>query len=352
MFLTGRYPMSKEESSIYRDVFLQQATNGIDYLLESISGTLDYLAKDLREQAAYTLALSLQSEVLWPMVKILIRRLAPYFEIGQDYSAWNQQPIDRSLAPHIEIGQDYSTWNQQLIDAQHKSRQYDDTDAEAALYYFRGRILQRASLLVEAKKQFEYSKLIYEQLEDKRYYPQTLNCLGMLAAIEHNYELAVRLSEQALSALSNDAPERSTSYTVFGRVAMAKTHYAEAAAWYEKAVKVREAHQNKRHIAQSLRDLGGAYAIQNKFQQSLDCLAKSSVLFAEIGDEVQMAVVSLNRGIAYMSIAQYEKSVEQYNQATPAFRRVNDSLHLAYLYHNRACAYQRLELFHEAEADF
>lgn len=308
-------------------LFQEHIQRSIHHVIRRISQAEAPVERDLR-LAQHVLAYALDVLQIWPSTRTLLLLMAPPMEL---------------------TGKNRDDWISFLEKVISISQQVEDREAEAELSLLVGRIYQLRSKLDAARTFFEASSRIFESLGHNSGLAKSLNREAFVCCLTEQFEKAISLSQRALALLADDDFERAAHYNVLGRVAYLNREWATAAGYYQKALCIRERQENKRLVAYNLRDLSAVLGEQGELEEAIHCCQKAISLLGEAQDPIQQATCRINLGALYLQSNQPIKAVACFEFVKPLFQKIKDDLNLAIVYTNLGVAHRSLREWLPAE---
>lgn len=244
-----------------------------------------------------------------------------------------------AVAPQMEQAGYRDEWIDYLEKAINLSRNAKDTEAEAELTLQKGRIHQLRGNFDTARSCFEASCQLFETLGHATGLARALNRVAFICCMTEQFDTSIALSHRALNLLADDDPNRAAHYNVLGRVAYLTRDWSTATHYYTKALTIRERQDDKRLVGYNLRDLSAALGEQGRIEEAIHCCQKSIVLLGEVGDPIQQATCRINLGTLYLT-EQPIKALACFEFVKPLFHKIRDELNLAIIYTNIGVAHR------------
>jgi len=324
-------PAPPEAPAGFFAIFAQCLTNALHHYLAKLDDDVA-LAPPVQERqsAMHLLNYALKLPACWPITSQLLVKLAPKME---------QAGHRRDWLPYLMQG----------IEMSHLQA---DTATEAEMQLQAALLYQLMGDDARAAQQFTTAVTLFRLLGDQHNQARALNRLAYVARLQRRYPEAKRLVHEALGYLSTTDPERGSSHTVLGAIALDFQQWEQAIEHFRQSLHIWQAQGNQRMIARRLRDLGPALRAQKHYAEALACYEQAMRLFGEIEDYIQQAVTCTNLGVVYTEIGQPAQAIALYRQAEPIFRQTYDERQLAMLFNNLALAYQAQQQADLAQAAY
>ena len=209
-------------------------------------------------------------------------------------------------------------------------------DRQAAWYHQLGILAQHWGDYDAARKLYEQSLRIKEELGDRAGMANTYHQLGVLTQARGDYDTARIRYQQALTIfkkLDNRAGMAST-YGQLGILAHDQNNYDTAHARYQQALTIFEELGDRASIATVYHQLGilaqnwGDYDTAHaRYQQAL-------TIFEELGDRANMARTYGRLGVFAQARGDYDTARTCYQQALTIFEELGNRASMANTYHN------------------
>lgn len=297
------------------------------YIMRSARAALTRLAQETvglseegRERALHVLPFALELAPAWPTARDLLLHLAPKMEMAGYRDDW---------LPYLQQGLACS-------------RQYQDPLASAELQFHIGHLYRLQSQFEPARHLLTASAAAFTALGQPAAQARSLNDLAYLAWHQHQYVEAQGFAKSALVCLPIVNPERATSFSVLGLVAIDLHKWLEAQNCFKEALEIRKEHGNQQGIAWNLQHLGYVFHRQGDLISAILHYETATHILAEIKDWRNCGIVQMSLGIVYWLMKQPTKALELYSSAESALRKAQDLLFVAKVLTNRGLSYLTL----------
>jgi tetratricopeptide (TPR) repeat protein len=161
-----------------------------------------------------------------------------------------------------------------------------------------------------ARREFETSRKLSEELDDRSGIAISLNSLGLVARHQGKYDEAREYFEESLE-ISNELGDRSgvaTCLVNLGPVAQEQGEYAEAREYLEESLKINNELGDRSGIAANLHNLGVVAKEQREYHEARENYKDSLEILEELGDRGGIAIILDSLGLL-------AKEQEEYDQA-------------------------------------
>jgi len=313
--------------SRYITRFREYIVQSVAHILVNVHAIDSLLPEDVRVQALHTLSYALSLPEAWPTTRELLL----------------------CMAPKMEQAGFRGEWIAYLVAGAKLSQALNDINAEAELNYHIGFLYQLLANYSEARNSLGLSSKQFAYLVDRRNQAKALNREAYVARLQRLYTEANTLVDQALALLADDEPQREFSFYVKGMIAIDNSEPECADHWFKESLTLVEKQGNRRLVALRTGNLGLAYRMQARYAEAKVCYEQSIDLFAQVQDFVQQAMMYMNLGNVYLLCNEPSEALQLYNLAEPSIHLVRDELHLAMLDLNRGIALRCLRQWQKAE---
>lgn len=287
------------------------------------------LSATLRARVEAVLTYAFETPAGWPLLRLLLRRLTPRFNLAGAWAVW---------APALEKGLAASV------------AQNDDA-TKAALLADLGLMNQRLSRLAAADAQLaEAADLAHAQGDDELC-GLALQRRAEVARLERRYADCTALLAAAGALFPPDATAQAHGLFVTGKAAFDQHDLAAATTAFTQAMTLWQAAGNQGFTALCIQNLGRIATAQGELQTAIKLYTQAIDLLITVGDLSNLPVVQLNLGVACYHNQQYEQAILLYKEAEANFQTVDDNRYLAMLYNNFGLVHIALHEWNEAEAN-
>jgi class 3 adenylate cyclase len=156
-----------------------------------------------------------------------------------------------------------------------------------------------------------------EDTEDKKGIAYALNNIGIIYALQGNYDKVLEYFSRTLE-LSKEIDDKkgvASSLNNIGLVYEEVGDYDKALEYHRKSLKIKEDLGNKNGIASSLRNIGNIYFQIGRLEDALNTHLTAFEIQKEIGDKNGMTHAAISIGDIYVETKEYNKAVNYYNRA-------------------------------------
>jgi tetratricopeptide (TPR) repeat protein len=320
--------MATDES--YLNLFHAYIQKGLQQALERVRAAEPLVPEADRQQAWHLLSYAFNVDAAWPATRDLMLALAPKMEQAGQREEWIAY-LEQGLRQSQAVGDSLTT-------------------AECQVHI--GHLYRLVSKFNPARQWLTASVEGFAAQGDKQGQARALNQLAYVEYLQHQYDEANGMVEQALALLEAEDPERAMSYFIQGMIAIDHERWQEAEAYHCQSLMLREKQGDKRRIAWSLQNLGYALRGQGKFSEAIIYYQQAIENLKQIGDAYNSAIAQMNLGIAYNECGQPAVALLYYRGAEAIFHKVYDRLYLAKLYNNLGVNYLALSDWSQAENAF
>lgn len=162
-----------------------------------------------------------------------------------------------------------------------------------------------------AKKQYEHSLLLCEQVGDMKTKMSSLNGLGILYTQLNDHKKAMSCYEQALELAqkNNDASAQSALLGTLGDMHDRLGNYAMAIDYLQKSLKINERIGNAYNLTYIYQNLGGVYLNLSEYEKALDYYKKSLLNAINTGNTLLEPVQYNRMAACYMYMKKYEEAI-------------------------------------------
>ena len=192
----------------------------------------------------------------------------------------------------------------------------DIYNEEAFTYFGLGEIYRINGNYIEAHSMYKKALEKVELSDDKSKKPIYMCSLGSLMLQRHKSEDALKYFNNALEVISQ-YPDSLHLSSIFALISMAYEQmdkYDTALTFSYKALKIREAIDDKRNIASSKHSIGGLLILTGDYARAEEQLAEALILFTNLHEKTGRVVVKQQLALAQMHQNKKE-SVRTINEA-------------------------------------
>lgn len=323
------YPIAQDQND-YGDVFQQNVVRSLQAVLtraEAETGAA--LSATLRARVEAVLTYAFETPAGWPLLRLLLRRLTPRFNLAGAWAVW---------APYLEKG---------LAACEVRA----DAATRAALLADLGLLNQRLSRLAVAEAQLAEAATLARAQGDQDLLGVALQRRAEVARLERRYDACAALLAEAGALFPADATAQAPVLFVAGKAAFDQHDLAAATTAFTQAMKLWEVEGNSGRVAVCIQNLGRIAAAQGELSTAIRLYEEAINLLIVAGDLNSLAVVRMNSGIAYYLCKQYEQALTLYQMAEISFQTMSDERSLAMVYNNLGLVYTALNDWIEAEVN-
>ncbi|MFZ4664115.1 MAG: tetratricopeptide repeat protein [Caldilineaceae bacterium] len=321
------YPIAQDQND-YGDVFQQNVVRSLQAVLTRAEGeTGAALSATLRARVEAVLTYAFETPAGWPLLRLLLRRLTPRFNLAGAWAVW---------APYLEKG---------LAACEVRA----DAATRAALLADLGLLNQRLSRLAVAEAQLAEAATLARAQGDQDLLGLALQRRAEVARLERRYDACAALLAEAGTLFTTDATAQAPVLFVAGKAAFDQHDLAAATAAFTQAMKLWEIEGNSGRVAVCVQNLGRIAAAQGELSTAIRLYEEAIDLLVTAGDLSSLAVVQMNLGVAYYEARQYDQALTLYQIAEVHFQTMSDFRSLAMVYNNLGLIYTALEEWAEAE---
>ena len=238
-----------------------------------------------------------------------------------------------------------SAWEQALKTFE----QAGDRERDGATLLNVGLTYEKEGQFQQAIGNLERALVIYREIHEASGEGDVLKNLGRNYQNLNQTERALTYFDQAMAVFRNarDPVGEANVLNAYG-ILYYRTDIARAIGYYEQALVVAHAANDRRLETGLLHNLGGAKGSVGLYQQSVQYLEKARALAHERGDQMLEASALNGLGYAYNNQDRYEEAIRCYEQAIPVFRESRERLSEGVAINNLALAYSNLNQFGKA----
>ena len=307
------------------------------YMIAGVQVSLDrvraaaYLVPEAdRQQAWHILSFALNVAAAWPVTRELLLALAPKMEQAGFREEW---------IPYLAKGL-------------HAAQSVADGQAVAECALQLGLLYRLLSRFDDAYHWTTLSVDHFVTLGDTRNQARTLNELGWLMHLRHQYHEAKSYVEQALKLLSDDDPEKAMSYRVLGVIAIYQMAYSQAEAYHRQALAILSKQPEDHRTAWCLQNLALALRWQNQYEEAFLLYARAATILERSGDISNLGILRMNLGSAYYYYGEPQQALSHFSKAEEIAIQLQDKIQIAKISTHVGLAYLALNAFANAESAF
>ena len=219
------------------------------------------------------------------------------------------------------------------------NRQFQNTrlnkDRQAAWRHRLGVLAQLRGDYDTARKLYEQSLHIKEELGNRAGMAATYHQLGMLAQARGDYDTAHNLYEQSLhieEELGNRAG-MATTYHQLGILAQARGDYDTARKLYEQSLHIKEELGNRAGMATTYHQLGMLAQVRGEDDTARTRYQQALTIFEELGDRANMAKTYHQLGMLAQARGEDDTAHKLYEQSLHIEEELGDRAGMATSYH-------------------
>jgi diguanylate cyclase (GGDEF)-like protein len=204
--------------------------------------------------------------------------------------------------------------------------QKENNDEKAFGLHCLGSIAYRTGEYNRSKALFSDSKMIYEQLGDRKGVANSVNSLANVAYRMGQYIEAKQLNKKSLQIFleTNDQWGIANSYNNLGIVSDALGNYLEARDLYEKSIEIKRILDDRWGIANSLNNLGNVAFRLEKYDEAHQLHQESLQIKKEIGDRWRIAITLNNIALIELKLGELNSARKTNMEALQIRREIGD----------------------------
>ncbi len=306
------YPITNDPND-YGAVFHKNILRSLQALLTQVAAeTGPALSATLRARVEAALEYAFATPGGWPLLRQLLRRLTPKFNLAGAWMVWT---------PYLEKGLAASV------------AQNDDA-TRAVLLADLGLMNQRLSRLAVADTQLAEAAALARAQGDDALLGLALQRRAEVARLERRYGDCAALLTEAGALFPPDATAQAHVFFVAGKAAFDQHDLATATTAFTQAMALWKAEGNSGRIALCIQNLGRIAVAQGEPLAAIPLYEEAIDLLTLAGDLSNVPVVQLNLGNAYYALRQYKQAMTLYCEAETQFLALNDDRYLAMVYNN------------------
>ena len=320
------YPIAHDQND-YGDVFQQNVVRSLRAVLtraEAEAGAA--LSATLRARVEAVLTYAFETPAGWPLLRLLLRRLTPRFNLAGAWAVW---------APYLEKG---------LAACEVRA----DAATRAVLLADLGLMNQRLSRLAAADAQLQEAATLARAQGDADLLALALQRRAEVARLERRYADCTALLAEASALFPADATAQAHGLFIAGKAAFDQHDLAAATTAFTQAMTLWEVEGNSGRVAVCIQNLGRIAASQGEVSVAISLYERAIDLLIAIGDLSSLAVVQMNLGVAYYENRQHDQALMLYEIAEVHFQTMNDIRSLAMVYNNMGLVHTVLKEWNEA----
>ena len=307
------------------------------YMIAGVQTSLDrvraaaYLVQEAdRQQAWHILSFALNVAAAWPVTRELLLALAPKMEQAGFREEW---------IPYLAKGL-------------HAAQSVADGQAVAECALQLGLLYRLLSRFDDAYHWTTLSVDHFATLGDTRNQARTLNELGWLLHLQHQYQEAKSAVEQALQLLPEVDPERAMSYRVLGVIAIYQMDYPSAETYHRQALAMLAQQDENHRTAWCLQNLALALRWQNRYEEVFPLYTRAAAILERSGDISNLGILRMNLGSAYYYYGEPQQALSHFSKAEEIAIQLQDKIQIAKISTHVGLAYLALNAFVQAESAF
>jgi len=194
--------------------------------------------------------------------------------------------------------------------------------AQATILHQLGMLAQAQGDYAKARRLYEESLRIKEDLGDRAEVAQTLHQLGNLAYLRGDYAGARRLYEESLR-IGEELDDRAgvaLSRWGLGNLAQDQGNYAEAECQWQAALEVFRELGDRKNEAGVLHNLGRLAQARGDYAEARRLYGEAAEVFRNLGARREQATVLHNLGVLAQAQGDYAEARRLYGEAAEVFR--------------------------------
>ncbi|MCH7922694.1 MAG: tetratricopeptide repeat protein [Nitrospinae bacterium] len=189
-----------------------------------------------------------------------------------------------------------------------------------------GNLYHRLGENAKAKRLYEESKAIAEDLGYEQGLSDSLHQLGLLAKDLGDYAQALFYYEQSLP-ISRDVGDRAGEAITLNNIGGAYSDLGQnetALEYYEQSLPIRREVGDRQGEATTLNNIGLVYSDLGQTETALECYEQALPILSGVGDRRGEATTLNNIGGAYSDLDRKDEALEYYEQSLSIRREVGD----------------------------
>ena len=223
-------------------------------------------------------------------------------------------------------------WDDERILANRQLRDTRLDKARQAVWRHRlGTLAQRRGDYDTARKLYEQSLRIEEELGDRASIATSYHQLGMLAQFQGDYDTARKLYEQSLRIKEElgDRASIATTYHQLGMLAQDRGDYDTARKLYEQSLRIKEELGDRAGIATTHHNLGVLAQFQGDYDTARKLYEQSLRIEEELGDRAGIATTYHQLGMLAQDRGDYDTARKLYEQSLRIEEELGDRAGIA-----------------------
>jgi len=319
------------QSSDLLALFQENIIRAVHYLLERIQiHRSSLLPEEEQLLAMHLLSHAFQFAIAWPVTSHLLVAVAPQMEQAGHRDDW---------IPYLQQGVE-------------RSRALQDAKTEAELNLQLGILYQLLGQYGEANAYYAASVACFKTVNDRRGQAKAMIRQAQLYRLQRHYGEASQFVEAGFKLLTEDDVERARGYTVQGEIANDNDQWIEAVRLFEQSLKLWRRAGNQRMIAWNLTNLGVALRSLGSYQSAINHYTEAIDTLGDTNDPVHWAVTHMSLGNVFLTLHDSQEALRLYTLAEPVFQKTQEQLRLALLDNNRGIAHRELKQWEQAKAAY
>ncbi len=224
-----------------------------------------------------------------------------------------------------------------------------------------GILAQKMGNYPEARKLYQQSLKIFQELGDKSGVSSSLHNLGALAQATGEYDEARKLYQQSLKIFQElgDKSDVSKSLHNLGALAQATGEYEETRKLYQQSLKIFQELGDKTGVSKSLHQMGWLAQATGEYEEARKLYLQSLKIKQELGDKSGVSKSLHQLGMLAQATGEYEEARKLYLQSMKIKQELGDKdgialsqAQLALLEEKQGHVKEALRLIRQAEAAF
>ncbi|MFC2103682.1 tetratricopeptide repeat protein, partial [Bacteroidota bacterium] len=172
---------------------------------------------------------------------------------------------------------------------------------------------------------FLISLKMSEDNEDKQGVAYALNNIGILYAIQGEYEKVLEYFNRTLKISEEIGDKKGAAYALnnIGLVHGELGNYEKALESFERSLKVKEEEGNKNGISSAIKNIGNIYILMNRYDDALENHLKAMEIAKEIGNKNGIVHSSIDIGQIYLDTKKYKTAINYFTRALNLAKEIN-----------------------------